>query len=429
MNIIQLTPGAAGMFCGGCMRDNSLVAALRRAGHDALLVPLYTPLRTDEPNNSYERIFFGGINVYLQQKSRIFRSTPEWLDRRLDQPALLKFAASFGVKTRSEDVADLMVSMLKGEDGNQAKELTKLTTFLTAQAAQAKPDAICLSNVLLAGMARSLRESMRAPVICTLQGEDAYLDSLPEPQRGQSWDLLRKCVSHIGAFIAVSAYYGEVMRRRLEIPPEKLFVVHNGIELSGFGAAAKGPAQPTVGYLARIGPEKGLRTLAQAFEILAASGKVPGVRLRVAGGLSPSDQRFVTELQERFRSVGIGDRVEFLPNVTREEKIAFLQSLSVLSVPATYGESFGLYVIEALGCGVPVVQPAHAAFPELIEATGGGILCKPDDAADLAAKLEELLRDDARRTALGAAGRKRVVEHFNIDRVAREVVAVFGKCR
>src|SRR5262249_30899375 len=152
---------------------------------------------------------FGGINVYLQQKSRIFRNTPEWLDRRLDQPGLIKFAASFGVKTRAEDVAELMVSMLKGEDGNQAKELSKLTAFLTTQA---KPHAICLSNVLLAGMAKSLREQTKAPVVCTLQGEDAYVDSLPEPQRGQSWDLLRQCVRQIDAFIAVSRYYGEVMQ-------------------------------------------------------------------------------------------------------------------------------------------------------------------------------------------------------------------------
>src|SRR5690348_9906025 len=123
MNIIQLTPGAAGMYCGGCIRDNALVGALRRAGHDALMVPLYTPIKTDEPSNSYDRIFFGGLNVYLQQKSAIFRKMPGWLDRPLDSAALLQWVAGFGVKTRAEDVGDLMISMLKGEDGYQAKEL------------------------------------------------------------------------------------------------------------------------------------------------------------------------------------------------------------------------------------------------------------------------------------------------------------------
>ena len=424
MNIVQLTPGAAGMYCGGCMRDNALVAALRRKGHDALLIPLYTPLKTDEPDNSHERIFFGGINVFLQQKSSLFRKTPEWLDRRLDQPGLLSWAAGFGVKTRAEDIADLMVSMLKGEEGNQAKELVKLTAFLTDSH---KADAICLSNVLLAGMAKSLREKLKVPIVCTLQGEDTYLDTLPEPQRSQSWELLKKTVAQIDGFVAVSGYYGDVMRRRLEIPESKMRVIHNGIELAGYAPAPKPPAVPTVGYFARIGPEKGLRTLANAYELLATRGNIKDVRLRVGGGLSPSDEVFVTELKAKFQAAKIGDRVDFVPNVSREDKVKFFQSLSVMSVPATYGESFGLYVIEAMACGIPVVQPEHAAFPELIAATGGGILCKPDDAADLAAKLEELLRDEPRRAALGKAGFKSTIERFNIGRVADDVVRVLGE--
>jgi glycosyltransferase involved in cell wall biosynthesis len=411
------------MYCGGCMRDNALVAALRRAGHDALLIPLYTPLKTDEPDNSHGRIFFGGINVFLQQKSAIFRKTPEWLDRRLDQPGLLKIAAGFGVKTRAEDVADLMISMLKGEDGNQAKELAKLVTFLSDGH---KPDVICLSNVLLVGMAKSLRERLKVPVICTLQGEDAYLDTLPEPQRGKAWELLRETVKHLDGFISVSDYYGQVMRRRLEIPASKLRVVHNGIELAGYAPATQRPAKPTIGYFARIGPEKGLRTLAHAFELLMARGKIDA-RLRVGGGLSPSDETFVNELRAKFKTAGIGDKVEFVPNVSREEKVLFLQSLSLLSVPATYGESFGLYVLEAMACGVPVVQPDHAAFPELIAATGGGILCKPDDAAHLAVSIEELLTNETRRSALGSAGRASIVDRFHMDRVASDVVKVFAE--
>ena len=424
VNIVQLTPGAAGMYCGGCMRDNALVAALRRNGHDALLIPLYTPLKTDEPDNSHERIFFGGINVFLQQKSSIFRKTPEWLDRRLDQPGLLSWAAGFGVKTRAEDIADLMVSMLKGEEGNQAKELTKLTAFLTDGH---KADAICLSNVLLAGMAKSLRDKLHVPILCTLQGEDTYLDTLPEPQRSQSWDLLKKTVAQIDGFIAVSGYYGDVMKRRLEIPDSKMHVIHNGIELAGYAAAPNAPAVPTVGYFARIGPEKGLRTLANAFELLATRGKIKDVRLRVGGGLSPNDEKFVSELRAKFDAVKLGGRVDFVPNVSRDDKVKFLQSLSVMSVPATYGESFGLYVIEAMACGVPVVQPEHAAFPELLVATGGGILCRPDDAPDLAAKLEELLLDEPRRAALGNAGRQSIVDRFNIDRVANDVVNVVSE--
>lgn len=422
MNIIQLTPGAAGMYCGGCIRDNALVGALRRQGHDALMVPLYTPIKTDEPSNSYDRIFFGGLNVYLQQKSAIFRKMPGWMDRPLDNPSLLQFVAGFGVKTRAEDVGELMISMLKGEDGYQAKELEKLIDFLSHNL---KPHVICLSNILLAGMARSLRQRLNVPVVCTLAGEDSFIDSLPTVQREGSWNLLRQRAADIDAFIPVSHYYGGVMSKRLDLPQNKIFVIHNGIDISGYGPASAPPKIPTIGYLARVGPEKGLRTLVEAFKILRRNNKVPNARLRVAGGVSPNDEKFVEELRVGFAKEGLARDVDFLPNISRDEKIRFLQSLSVFSVPATYGEAFGLYLIEAMACGVPAVQPDHAAFPELIAATKAGVLCKPDDAQDLAHKLEALLLDEPRRAALGAAGRKKVVEHYHTDRLAKDVVKIF----
>ena len=151
---------------------------------------------------------------------------------------------------------------------------------------------------------------------------------------------------------------------------------------------------------------------------------LPDSRLRIAGSLTAGDKAFVAGLTDDLRGAGLAARVEMLPNLDRAQKIAFLQSLSVFSVPATYGESFGLYVLEALACGVPVVQPRHGPFPELLEATGGGVLCAPGDHDDLAAKLEELLLDEPRRAALGAAGRQKVLTAFSIERAAREVAEV-----
>jgi glycosyltransferase involved in cell wall biosynthesis len=283
---------------------------------------------------------------------------------------------------------------------------------------------ICLSNVLLAGMARRLRQRLKVPVICTLAGEDAFVDSLPAPQRDASWSLLRERSADIDGFIPVSRYYGDVMRKRLELPENKIHVIHNGIDLSGYAQAPSKPEKPTIGYLARVGPEKGLRTLVEAFKILRKRNKVPSARLRVAGGVSPNDEKFVEELRAGFAREGLARDVDFLPNISREEKIRFLQSLSVFSVPATYGEAFGLYLLEALACGVPVVQPDHAAFPELIAATAGGVLCKPEDAGNLAQKLEELLLDEPRRAALGEAGRRKVVEYYHTDRLAKDVAGV-----
>ena len=75
-----------------------------------------------------------------------------------------------------------------------------------------------------------------------------------------------------------------------------------------------------------------------------------------------------------------------------------------LLVPATYGEAFGLYAIEAIASGVPVVQPDHGGFPEIIEATKGGILCKPDNLNALVDGLDSLLQDDLRRDQITTAG-------------------------
>ena len=168
------------------------------------LVPLYLPLMTDEPREAGDGlIFFGGINVYLQQKSGLFRKTPAWFDRLLDSPTLLKWAADWTGMTDEKLLGELTVSMLSGEQGQQVKELNKLVTWL---ASEQRPDIVCLSNALLLGMVRPIRRRLGVPIVCSLQGEDAFLDGLPEPYRQRAWSLLREHATEVDAFIAVSRY-------------------------------------------------------------------------------------------------------------------------------------------------------------------------------------------------------------------------------
>jgi glycosyltransferase involved in cell wall biosynthesis len=419
MRVVILTAGTGSFYCGTCIRDNALTSELRRQGHDALLVPLYLPLTLDEPPAAAGTpLFYGGVNVYLQQKLGLFRRTPRWMDRVFDAPALLRMAGARAGMTHPSDLGDLTVSMLLGEHGRQVKELDRLSDWLVDQ----EPDLVILSNALLLGAARRLKEDLGVPVACMLQGEDTFLDDLPEPQRADAWLALAGCATWVDLFLPVSAYYQAQFCSRLALPPERVHVVHCGISLAGFERVGERQREPVVGYLARMSAIKGLGTLVEAFILLRGRGSVPGVRLRVAGSCTPGDAEFVRKLQRRAAEKQAGDAVEFLPNLDRARKLAFLQSLSVFSVPATYGEAFGLYLLEAMAAGVPVVQPRHGAFPELLEATGGGILCEPDDPMALAEALEQLLLDPARADALGAAGRAAVLDRFSIETMARNTL-------
>ncbi|HWF19701.1 MAG TPA: glycosyltransferase family 4 protein [Verrucomicrobiae bacterium] len=426
MNIVQITPGAGAMFCGNCFRDNALVAALRRQGHSVLMVPLYLPLTLDEEDQTQGvPIFFNGVNVYLEQKSEWYRTAPRWLHRLFASPSLLKFASGRAAKTRAADLGDITLSMIRGEDGNQIRELDELIAFLKTQP---KPDIICLSNALLAGLARKLKSELGVPIACVLQGEDTFLDVLPDSHRALTWKTLAERCADIDLFIPPTQYFARLMRERLNLPEHRVRVIYNGINLDGFELSTlnhQSSTTPTLGYFARMCREKGLDTLVEAFIILKERDTVKNLKLKIGGGCGPSDLPVVERLRDRLRAKVFLQDVEFHPNVDRAAKQAFLRSLSVFSVPALYGEAFGLYVIEALASGVPVVQPRHAAFPELVEISGGGVLCEPGDAKALANALEPLLLDSNNARALGAAGRKAVEEKFNAQAMANETIRAF----
>jgi glycosyltransferase involved in cell wall biosynthesis len=413
MRLVHLTAGTGSFFCGTCLRDHALVKALRRLGHDALIVPMYLPLVLDDSGNSEGTpLFFGGINVYLQQKFALFRHTPPWLDKLFDSPALLRQAGRRAGMTDPRELGEMTLSMIKGEHGYQMKELAKLVRWLIAE----KPDVVCLSNSLLIGLAPRIREELRIPIICSLQGEDAFLDSLPEPYREQCWHLVQEHSADINRFIAPSRYYSTLMQERLRLDAAKTAVIYNGIDLEGFAPAGALPKFPTVGFLARMCREKGLDILVEAFIKLAS--RIPDARLQVGGTQTDADRSFVDELKGRLEQAGIAKVVQLRPNLTHAEKQQFLRQLTVLSVPSRSGEAFGLFVIEALASGVPVVQPKTGAFPELIEVTGGGVLHAPGDAGSLADALERLLLDPAQVAQLGRHGREIVGAHFTSDAMA-----------
>jgi glycosyltransferase involved in cell wall biosynthesis len=453
LKIAYLTAGAAGMICGSCLHDNTLARALIALGHDVQLIPLYTPIRTDEEDVSSQRVFYGGINMYLQQKSPLFRWLPRWFDRWLDWPWLIRWASGRSVKIEPREVADLAISILRGTEGYQKKEVERLSEWLTGSL---RPDIIVFSNILTAGCVPEIKRRMNVPVVVTLQGDDVFLRGLPDVHQPVALVEIARLSHWIDGFIAHSQFYADAMAAYLRIERERIAVVPLGIDVHDFeGIHAERGARsaecgmrnaesevehdnrearsaqnmletrpPTVGYLARLAPEKGLHVLADAFIRLRAMPGTEHARLRIAGWLGESNRSYVEEVFGRLRGAGVSEAFEFLGEIDRREKLDFLSSIDVLSVPTTYREPKGLFVLEAMAAGVPVVQPDHGAFPEVLAATKGGLLHRPEDPQHLAERLHELLIDVEQRSRLGSAGRRNVQAGRNSREMAVQTIRV-----
>ena len=412
------------MYCGSCLRDNALASELLSRGHDVVLTPVYTPTRTDERNVSQHHVFFGGISVFLEQHSALFRHTPRFMDRLWDAEWVIKMASKRQIKVDPKSLGELTVSMLRGEDGFQRKEIAKLLDWLKTEP---KFDVVNLPYTLLLGLAEPLRRTLNVAIVCTLQGEDLFLDGLGEPYKRQSLELIQAAAVHVDAFLPVSRYYLEYMPGYLGLPKEKMRVVPLGINLDGYTPRAGRPQNDvfTIGYFARVAPEKGLHVLAEAYRELRSRPGIGKSRLLAAGYLAPEHQGYMDGVRQKLRDWGLGDQFEYRGEVDRAQKIAFLQSLDVLSVPATYQEPKGIFLLEAMANGVPVVQPRRGAFPEVVENTGGGVIVDADSPAALADGFLELWRDPARAAALGRAGADGVRRHYTVGRMAECAEAVY----
>lgn len=420
MHLALITAGGAGMFCGSCMHDNTLARALRDQGHQVTLIPLYTPIRVDEQDVSEHRVFLGGINVFLAGRWPWWSRLPRWLRGWLDSPAVLRFVSRFAVSSDARELGDLTVALLRGDDGPHREPIADLVDWL---AQDLRPDCVVLSNALLAGVVPRLRESYRGPVWSLLQGDDIFLNDLVEPFRSRAFELMHGLMPQFTGFLTHSDYYRREMSRQLGFPVKRAHVVPLGIDFAGHdGVPRNVPQEPfVIGYFARICPEKGLNNLLEAFR--RVHSRHPHTRLRAAGFLGARDEAWFQQL--RRDAADLGKAFEYCGSPPDHAgKVDFLKGLDLFSVPTNYREPKGLSVLEALANGVPVVQPSHGAFPELLEATGGGLLVESGNPEALAAGLERLLLDTSLRTELAATGWRRVRESCAMERMAQETAAV-----
>ena len=423
MNILSITAGAAGMYCGSCSRDNAQAIELLARGHQVTLLPLYTPTNPDERNVSEKRVLFGGISIYLQQYSSIFRRLPRFLDRLWDSPWVINAFANRSISTDPRLLGDLTVSTLEGQRGVLKREFDKLLEWL---ADEAVPDVINIPNSLLIGLAAPLKRALKRPIVCTLQGEDLFLEGLVEPYRSRAVELIRRQVPDVDRFLSVSDYYVPIMSEMLAIPPERIDVVPLGINLEGY---EKAPPRTDgvfrIGYFARVSQEKGLHVLADAYQRLRAKAPSTPMRLDAAGYMAHAQAPYLEEIRRSLDRAGLAGEFTYHGPVDRAGKVAFLRGLDVLSVPAPYEEPKGTFLLEAMGVGVPVVQPRRGAFPEVVERTGGGLIVPPGDPAALADALLDLSRDRDQLERLGRRAYDGVREHYSIQKSVDRLLAAY----
>lgn len=423
MKFVFLTPGTGGWHCGACMRDNALATALLEAGHEVSLLPMYLPLHLDEPtaggSAAEPPLFFGGITVYLRQRFGWFRHAPRWLTRRLDHPGLLRRVARHAGLTNAASHGAMTLAMLRFEETRLQREFDQLASWLEA----AKPDLLCLSTVLQAGLIRPLKQRLSVRIAASFQGEDSFLDALPPPYRDACWRELAIRVREADALVAPSRYYAELMRQRLGPDTPEFEVIPNGINLTDFPAPRPAVA-PVIGFLARLCHHKGLALMVDAFIHLRGSLGHASARLHLAGAATAADQALIDTLRERIAAAGLNDSVHWQPNLSREDKLAMLSGLHVFSVPALYPEAFGLYLIEALAAGVPVVQPRASAFPEILAAAGTGTLVEPGDPVALAEAWQRLLGDPDSLAAMAVQSRDAAERCFAVGLMRDRFVAL-----
>lgn len=423
MKIVHIIPGFGGTFyCGNCLRDSGVVASLKSMGHDAVTLPMYLPLSMNgQVNNDGIPVFYGAVNIYLKQFP-VFRHMPKWFEKLMNSSAMLKFAAKKSGSTRASGLEDLTESMLMGADGHQSAELQHLVDFLKYHE---KPDVIHVSNVLLLGMAQKLREEVKVPVVYSLQDEDVWVDAMHENRREKMWQLLAEKAKDVTAFIAVSDFFAGVMQKKMSIPDKKLHVLHVGVKPEAYPYSKPAGNPQAIGYLSRICEENGFEILVDAFIQLKENPAFKTLKLIATGGMTGDDTRFITKQINKFKQKNLSSYFELRQDFNQSALGDFFASVSVLSVPVLKGEAFGLYQIEALASGIPLVQPALGAFPEIVNASGGGVLFEPNTASALAQKLSEVLLNPSKLEAMSIAGRKAVEEHFNCGVLSQKMVEIY----
>jgi glycosyltransferase involved in cell wall biosynthesis len=423
MNIVQIIPGSGGSFyCGNCLRDSKYVVALREQGHRVTKIPMYLPIFADEHDITEIPVFYGAVSIYLKQLFPLFRKAPDWLDKIFNSKPLLKMAASMAGSTNAKGLEEMTVSMLLGEEGKQQRELERLVDWISEHC---KPDIVHISNALLLGLAHRIKEKLNVPIVCSLQDEDVWIDAMQPVYRERIWNLMSEKAKDVDLFIAVSEYFSNVMQKRLKLNPVKVRNLYLGVDPDDYDFILPNHKNRNIGYISRMCYENGLDIVVDAFIRLKKKTGFEDVNLIVTGGFTDSDTRFIHGIKKKLKKEKLEIQVEFMVDFEEMDREEFFNQVSVVSVPVRNGEAFGMYLLESMASGVPVVQPNLGAFPEIVNLAGGGVIYQQNTPEALSIAFAELLSDSERLEILSRNARKGVQSKFNIHDHAKEMIEVY----
>jgi glycosyltransferase involved in cell wall biosynthesis len=423
MKIIHIIPGSGGSFyCGNCLRDSKYFDALRKMGHDVVKFPMYLPLFSDESDMNNIPVFYGAVSIYLKQLFPVFRKAPVWFDKLLNSKPMLKLAASQAGSTRAKGLEEMTISMLLGEKGKQNEELERMTDWMKDHF---KPDVVHLSNALLLGLAKNIKEKLNVPVVCTLQDEDVWVDIMSAQNRKIVWDLMAQNSVYVDRFISVSHYFAGVAAEKMGISPEKITSIYIGVDPSDYQYRNSGEKERTIGYISRMCYENGLDILTDAFILLKKQPGFDDIKLIITGGQTGDDKVYLKKIRKKLDKNNLLHAVNFHKDFEGDGRMAFFEKASVISVPVRNGEAFGIYIAESLSSGIPVVQPALGAFPEVLALAGGGIIYGENTPEALSSALKHLFDNPARLRQLSEEGRKGAEQHLNINNLAKDLIDTY----
>ena len=427
MEITYLIPGSGGTFyCGNCQRDMLYMKSVRNTpGYKVTAIPLYLlPDRVNSGGGFEPEVFFGAVSMYLREKVPFFHHLPAFMDKLLDSEPMLKIAARQAGATRTEGFEETTLNMIKGDHSVRQAEVERLAGYMIKNG---KPDVIHISNALIMGIAIQLKNLLGIPVVCSLENEDDWIDDMIEPYQTMAWDMIGREAVNIDAFISPSTYFKNLFIEKTGINSDNIHVIPAFIEIDKSGVEGKKSAVPAIGYFSRLNSHNGFDKLVDAFLKLKSGTRFDDFELHICGGYTGDDKPFVKEQLMKIREHGQKDKVKVYTEFHGEAKAEFFSNISIMSVPVRKHDASGLYILEANAAGVPVVQPATGAFPEIIEMTGGGIIYQPDTVEELSDSILKLSVDHSLRSELGAKGRKGVEDFLSMRNMAPGIIDIYNK--